>query len=245
MGLGRVTRGSTAFLLLVIGAAGHVLHAAQPSASTYTCIDANGKKLIADRPIPECGNREQRELNADGSVKRIVPPTATADERAAAEARERDAIAERVARQDAIRRDRNLLMRFPNEAAHRKARTAALDDARKSVEASEARLAALAKERKPLVDEAEFYAGRQLPIKLKTQIESNDVATEALRALILNQQAEVVRVNQLYDAELERLKKLWAGAQPGSLGALPAPDGPASGATAAVASATASAPAHK
>ena len=35
-----------------------------------------------------------------------------------------------------------------------------------------------------------------------------------------NQRLEVLRIDKLYDAELERLKKLWAGAQPGSLGTL-------------------------
>jgi hypothetical protein len=187
----------------------------------YTCIDANGKRLTSDRPIAECSAREQRELNADGSTKRIVPPTMTADERAEAEARERSAAAERAARADALRRDRNLLARFPNEAVHNRAREAALDDMRKAVKISEARLALLATERKPLMDETEFYVGKPLPPKLRTQIDANDAATDAQRSLLQTQEAEIVRVNALYDAELERLRKLWSGAQPGTLGALP------------------------
>ena len=35
------------------------------------------------------------------------------------------------------------------------------------------------------------------------------------------QVAETNRINALYDAELARLRKLWGGAQPGSLGPLP------------------------
>ena len=189
--------------------------------SIYSCIDANGKRLTSDRPIAECNNREQRELNADGSVKRVLPPTMTADERAEAEAREREAVLERAARLDAIRRDRNLLVRFPNEAAHRKAREAALNDIRKAVTLSESRLVLLATEGKPLMDESEFYVGRQLPPLLKQALDANDAATEAQRTLVLNQQAEVIRIDTLYDVELERLRRLWAGAQPGSLGALP------------------------
>ena len=187
----------------------------------YSCVDASGKKLTSDRPIAECNAREQRVLNADGSVKRIMPPNPTADERAELEARERAAAAERATQQDAIRRDRNLLTRFPNEAAHRKAREAALDDVRKALRLSELRIAALTAERKPLMDEAEFYAGKPLPIKLKSQIDANDASREAQRTLLQNQQLEVVRINKLYDVELERLKKLWTGAQPGSMGVLP------------------------
>ena len=189
----------------------------------YSCVDANGKKLTSDRPIAECTNREQRLLNADGSVRKVIPPTLTADERAEAEAAERRAAAERAAQQDAVRRDRNLMIRFPNEPAHQRAREAALDDVRKAVRSSEERLRLLAAERKPLLDEAEFYADRTLPAKLKQALDGNEAAVEAQRALVQNQHAEEVRINNLYDVELERLKRLWAGAPPGSMGVLPVP----------------------
>jgi hypothetical protein len=142
----------------------------------------------------------------------------TADERTESEARERDAAADRARKLEAIRRDRNLLARFPNEAAHRKARMAALDDVKGSLRISEARLAALALERKPLLDEAEFYVGKPLPGKLKTQLDANDASVDAQRTLVQNQKLEVVRIDALYDAELARLKLLWGGVQPGSLG---------------------------
>jgi hypothetical protein len=32
-----------------------------------------------------------------------------------------------------------------------------------------------------------------------------------------------VRINKLYDTELDRLRQLWGGAQPGSLGPMAAP----------------------
>ena len=67
--------------------------------------------------------------------------------------------------------------------------------------------------------------GKALPPKLKQQLDANDVATEAQRALIENQKAELVRVNRNYDLELARLRKLWAGAAPGSI------DVPTSGAS--------------
>ena len=68
-----------------------------------------------------------------------------------------------------------------------------------------------------LLDEAEFYKGKPLPPKLKQQLDANEAAAEAQRVLIENQKAELVRINKLYDTELARLKKLWAGAPPGSL----------------------------
>lgn len=200
--------------------------ASSAAASIYSCTDTAGRRLTSDRPILECAGREQRVLNADGSVKAVLAPTLTSDERADLEARDRDAATARAARQDAVRRDRNLLARFPDEAAHHKAREAALDDVRKSVLISKGRVALLAAERKSLMDEAEFYTGKAMPGKLKALLDANDASAEAQRSLIQNQQAEVVRVDTLYDAELARLRKLWAGVTPGTLGVLP-PSSPA------------------
>lgn len=195
---------------------------AMPRSPIYDCVDANGKRIRSDRPIPDCKDKEQRVLNPDGSVKRVVPPTPTADERAAAEAREREENADRAARNDAIRRDRNLVSRFKDEAAHAKARAKALDDIGNAVRISEARINLLKAERKPLLDEAEFYVGKALPTKLKSSLDANDASLEAQKSLVQNQQTEIVRINDLYDGELTRLKKLWGGAPPGTLGPLPA-----------------------
>jgi hypothetical protein len=214
-------RGFTACLpavLLAIGASAPAMAQTTAPAQIFTCTNAAGKKLTSDRPIPECNDREQRVLNADGSVKRVQGPVQTADERTESEARAQKAALAESQRLEAIRRDRNLLARFPNEAAHRKARMAALDDVKGSLRISEARLAALALERKPLLDEAEFYVGKPLPGKLKTQLDANDASVDAQRTLVQNQKLEVIRIDALYDAELSRLKLLWGGAQPGSMG---------------------------
>ena len=122
---------------------------------------------------------------------------------------------------DAVRRDSNLLARYPDEVAHKRARLSAADTVRAAIRITEQRLRELSAERKPLVNEAEFYVGQPLPAKLKDQLDANDAAVEAQRSSALNQQAELDRINKLYDAELERLRRLWAGAPPGSLGALP------------------------
>lgn len=188
----------------------------------YTCVDERGRRLTSDRPIAECTAREQRVLNSDGSLRSVRAPTLTADERAEREAAERKATLTRAAQNDAIRRDRNLITRFPDEATHWKAREAALDTVRAAIRATENRVAELAKERKPLLDEAEFYKGKALPPRLKQQFDANDAAVEAQKGSSQNQVAELARINRLYDVELERLRRLWAGAQPGSLGPIAA-----------------------
>ena len=136
-----------------------------------------------------------------------------------------------------MRSDRNLRSRYPNEAAHQRARAAALDDVRRTVQLSQRRLDDLAAERKPLQDEAEFYVGRPMPGLLKQQLDGNEAATEAQRTLMANQQAETRRINAAFDVELARLRAVWSGAQLGSLG----PMSKASGAAAASPDAAASA----
>ena len=223
----RVTHAACLLAALAAAPLDAAAQAPAKSGSIYSC-DINGKRVTSDRPIPECISREQRLHNSDGSVREVRPPVPTADERAEIEAREQQAALMRAQQREAIRRDRNLLQRFPNEAAHKKAREAALDDVRKSLKVSESRLAALEKERKPLMDETEFYVGRQMPLKLKQSIDANDAATEAQRNLVTNQKAEIVRIDKIYDDELERLRRLWNGALPGSMGIIASSEAAAS-----------------
>ena len=193
----------------------------------FTCVNAQGRTLTSDRLIAECMDREQRVLAKDGTLLRIVPPQLTAEERAEKEARDQKAAAAKAAQAEAVRRDRSLVQRYPNETAHAKAREKALDDIRAAIRTSEARQQELERERKPLQQEAEFYQGKAMPPKLKQQLDANEATRTAQRDIQKNQTAELERVTKLYDDELARLKRLWAGAAPGSLdapaGAAPAP----------------------
>ena len=211
------------FCLLPIAllACGSAWAQAKPATGIYTCTDDKGRRLTADRPIPECAGKEQQVLNRDGSLRAIHPPTLTAEERSEKEAKERAAAEARTAAGDAVRRDRNLMARYPTEAAHNRAREAALDSVRLAMKATEIRLRELTVERKPLHDEAEFYQGKSLPPRLKAAIDANDASAEAQRAAAINQESELGRINKLYNAELDRLRKLWSGAPAGSLGPLP------------------------
>jgi len=214
-----MTRSFALCTLLVATAAAR---AAAP-AGIYTCIDEKGRRLTADRPIAECSHKEQQLLNRDGSLRAVVPPTLTSEERAEKEARDRAAAEARAAQADAVRRDRNLTARYPDEASHQRAREAALDTVRLAIKATEQRLRELQAERKPLQEEAEFYQGKALPPKLRAAIEANDASVDAQRNASATQAAELGRISKIYDTELERLRRLWSGAPAGSLGPMNLP----------------------
>jgi hypothetical protein len=199
--------------------------AAWAAQTIYSCTDASGRRLTSDRPIQECLDREQRLMNKDGSSRKVMPPRMSPKERAAQDEADRQKALADAAYKDAVRRDRNLLNRYPNEAVHRKAREAALDDVRGAIASSEKRIKDLQAERKPLQADAEFYKGKALPFKLRGALEDNATSQDAQREIIENHRSELGRVNALYDVELGRLKRLWTGAAPGSV-----PDAPASAA---------------
>jgi hypothetical protein len=188
------------------------------SVGIYTCKDENGHPITRDRYIVECMHTEQRVLNKDGSVRRVIPPAPTPDEKAQREEDERRKREDEAARRDAIKYDINLLNRFPTEPSQQRARESALNATRFSTQSAESRLRELADERKKFDQEAEFYRGRRLPPALKQQIDGNDVAMGAQRNAIKNAEAERDRINAQFDEQLARLRKLWDGAQPGSLG---------------------------
>ena len=138
----KMAAGGVAGLVLVC--AGVVAPAWAQSSSViqgvYTCVDAKGRKLTADRPIPECTDREQKVLNPSGTVKLRVGPTLTAQERAEQEQKEKRELEERSRVADEKRRDRALLTRYPNKAVHDKERAEALAQITAVIQAANLRL---------------------------------------------------------------------------------------------------------
>ena len=189
----------------------------------YTCVDAQGRRITADRPIAACIDRPQRELSNSGATLRVVPPTPTATERDAERAHERERALERQRARDAIRRDQVLLTRYPDAAAHDIDRKKALAQTQGVTEAAVQRLAELKDERKALDEEMEFYRKdpAKAPARVRRAIEDNEQAQQDQRRAIANQQAEQARINARFDAEAAHLRTLWIGptAQPPARGA--------------------------
>jgi hypothetical protein len=80
-------------------------------------------------------------------------------------------------------------------------------------------LAELEAERKPLLDEAEFYKGKAAAAQA-ARAARRQRCGDRRAARGRGQPAGRTRAHQpLYDAELARLKQLWAGAAPGLNGA--------------------------
>ena len=177
----------------------------------YTCVDAKGRKLTSDRPIAECTDREQKVLNPSGTVKAKVGPTLTAQEKAELEQKERRELEEKGRAAEEKRRERALLTRYPSRSVHDQERQEALSQITVVIKAASNRLEELARQRKLLDNEMEFYNKdlTKAPAYLRRQVEENAQSQAVQKRFITEQESEVRRVNVRFDDELTRLRLLW------------------------------------
>lgn len=185
---------------------------AQTGSSIYTCTDARGRKLTSDRPIIDCIDREQKELNPSGTVRRTVDPSFTAREQAEREERRRQQALEDARALEERRRDRALIVRYPSIEVHARERAEALAQVDEVIAAAKKRSDELLKQKGQIDTEYEFYKKdpSRAPASLKRQREDNDQSLAIQAKFIADQDGEKRRVNARFDEELVRLRELWA-----------------------------------
>lgn len=183
-----------------------------PGVGIYTCVDARGRTLTADRPIAECSDREQRELGPSGTVRRKLEPTYTAREQQEREDRAREAAIQAARLIDERRRERALLVRYPNATTHDRERVEALSQIDAVIQAAKKRLVELADDRKKIDEELEFYKQdtSKAPGAVRRRIEDNTQSVAVQNRFITEQEEEKKRVNARFDEERGRLKTLWS-----------------------------------
>jgi hypothetical protein len=190
----------------------------------YSCVDGSGRKITSDRPIAECNDRVQKKINPSGTVKGLLEPSLTADERAAREEKEKRAAELREREVEEKRRDRALLQRYPNRALHDKERSEALDQIDEVIKTAAKRSSELSEQRKAITVDMQFYKAEptRAPLSLKRRLEENESNQATQKRFIAEQEIEKKRINQRFDEELVKLRQLWPMA-----GTVPAKAAPA------------------
>lgn len=180
--------------------------------SIYTCIDAKGRRITSDRPIVECLDREQQRLGKTGTVREVIPPSYTREEREKLEAQQRIEAEKEARIQEEKRRDRALLVRYPNQGVHDKERAEALNQIDDVIAAVNKREEALTQQRKDIDTEFEFYSAdpNKAPLWLKRKREDNEKQMEVQKRFLVDQIQEKQRINARFDEELAKLRQLWA-----------------------------------
>jgi hypothetical protein len=212
----RVTRKLRIAAGLVVWGGGllSLLAQAQSVSGIYVCTDATGRRITSDRPIPECVDREQKVLNPSGTVKTTIGPVLSPIERAAVEAQKRREAEEQGRIAEEKRRERALLLRYPNKAMHDKERAEALAQIEVVRQTALNRIVELRKQRKDMDVELEFYGKdvSRAPLSIQRQLDENAKSIAIQERFIADQAAEEKRLNTRFDEELVRLKALWAQA---------------------------------
>lgn len=200
-----------AIALIVLGCA-----CAAPAAATlYVCTDADGKTITSDILPRECAQLPIKELRPDGSVRRVIEPPLTAEQRAARAEQARRAAERRERQRSQTRRDIALMETYSTEAEIEAARAAALASRQAMIEGAASKLEGYARERERLENEAEFYANRKAPAKLARAFEINEELVQSEQKRSADTRVEMARINERFDAELKRFRELvTAGARP-------------------------------
>ena len=190
------------------------LTSAQPLPGTpqiYTCVDAQGRKLTSDRPIRQCLDREQKILNPSGTVKGTLGPVLSAQERSEQAVRAKAENEERARLTEEKRRDRALLVRYPNPEAHQKERAEALAHVALVKQSAALRVNQLQQDKAKSTEEMAFYQKdpTKAPPKLRRQIDEVNQALAAQDRFMLEQDSESQRINSRFDEEYQRLLLLW------------------------------------
>ncbi len=182
-----------------------------PAPEIYTCTDARGRTLTSDRKIPECNDREQKILNPSGTLKGVLKPALSALGLSELDAKNKAAQQARARLDEEQRRDRALLIRYPDQALHHKARGDAIKQIQAVKPAALKRVADLQSERSKLLDEMAFYTKDpgKAPLKLRQQIDSVTQALAAQDRFVTEKDAEIARIHARFDEELLRLQPLW------------------------------------
>jgi hypothetical protein len=174
----------------------------------FVCTTPGGRTLTGDQPPPECQNVVVRELNHDGSIKRVIEPPLTPDQKKKHEEEEKKRHQREMQAQEQLRKDRALLETYASEDEIEASRDRTLASRQALIERANQQLKGFKVDRKRLDEESEFYAKRQLPDKLKRALEDNAALQAQQLKTIDDIRADMQRINERYDAELQRFREL-------------------------------------
>ena len=184
--------------------------------SIYVCQDEKGRIISSDQPISACARRNMRELNRDGSLRRVMPPPLTRQQ-------EREAAQAALVRQEQERaqraqqaHDRHLLLTYKSPEDLRERQKQQIEAIDEEIAAATKRILVLDQNLKIERQLAADWQKRQerpnarLPYAVQQRISSIANAILAEDALIKERQGERERVNRDFEANAVRLTELLA-----------------------------------
>lgn len=189
--------------------------AAAQSGLIYSCEDASGRKLTADRPIAACMDREQRILSGSGGERKRIGPKLSEQDAFYLEQRQRADQQLRRQAQESLRKEQALLQRYPRQELHASEYRTSLADVERRIAASIQHMEVLRIERGIQAQEMEFYIRdvTLAPGTLQRLVADTDgMIYQQLRYLQTLRQ-ERNELQQRFFNEQQRLQRYWDDAQ--------------------------------
>jgi hypothetical protein len=168
-----------------------LLASGSAAAKTYICRDAAGHTTISQFPCPV--------VQAAPPPPAMPPCSLTAEQRRVAE-----------------RQEEQFILRFPDEASHRRAQLGDLQEVAVRIRLAAGRLDELKQQRKTLDEEIEFYKGKALTPDLSRRLDASEAKFAALVDVFRGEENDVRNVVTRYDCERTRFAILWHGGAAGS-----------------------------
>lgn len=204
----------TAVFALQVQTAAHAHAAGSRSSGIFVCTDDQGRVISSDQPISDCARRSMRELNRDGSLRRVVPPPQTRQQ-------EKEAARQALLQQERERiqraqqaHDRHLLLTYQDENDLRKRQKQAIALIDEEIDAAQRRVMVLNENLQVERERAKEWQAQQenpkarLPFAQQQRMSSIANAILAEDALIKERQTERERVDKDYDMKAKRLNEL-------------------------------------
>ena len=189
----------------------------------YSCVDGQGRRWTADRPIAACADREQRVLGPSGTERQRLAPRLSDAEAAARERQLRTQQQQAQRTQDERRRERALLMRYPRQSAHDAERSHALEPVDEGIAGARQRIEQGHSGRHRLAQEMEFYQRdpSKAPPALRRAVADSERELAEQQRYLDGQLRERQRIQRRFDDELAVLRRLWRAAQADLADAVP------------------------
>jgi wobble nucleotide-excising tRNase len=176
-------------------------------AEIYRCINAEGKTITSDRPIPECANKSVKVYKNNGKLKQEIAAPLTAEEKQKQIAELNRKKAEELAEEVRQKEERFLLAHYKSEADIELARKRSIDAVEEKKRLANEQLASLNQSIEDLQKELKSQkkvAGAYDSLKTRADELANIIKNN--RKSIAAYDEEIVRINREFDETLGRFR---------------------------------------
>jgi hypothetical protein len=179
--------------------------------SSFVCKPPGAGTIIRDTPPPECSTVDIREINSDGTLKRIIAAPLTEEQKKAKADKEKRLADCHSQNQDWSRAVEALLTRYKGADDIEEDRDRELAARQRLIDWQEQSLRDLQRNRVQLAMQEEFRPSGQLGEDLKRSLASNNALRgKALRAIEYARD-EMNAIDARYDATVSRYSEIVAG----------------------------------